>query len=201
MDIEIYKNEFIKYRDEMYEKVWNEIKESYSEYDVNAAFEREFARISDYWKYMTKKLFKDSGLAPEGMDTEFKLETVDFDKDNIYTERIVTREREVYAHKQIVDMKNRATMIICAVSGLIIGFIIRNNIIDAIITGFMLGLMGSIVYETMGSSKNKILEKIKIKENEQETVMNEEYINEIIEKRKKEVSDKMMELIDKFGGR
>ncbi|MHC1721462.1 MAG: hypothetical protein AB9844_12450 [Clostridiaceae bacterium] len=201
MDIEIYKNEFIKYRDEMYEKVWNEIKESYSEYDVNAAFEREFARISDYWKYMTKKLFKDSGLAPEGMDTEFKLETVDFDKDNIYTERIVTREREVYAHKQIVDMKSRATMIICAVSGLIIGFIIRNNIIDAIITGFMLGLMGSIVYETMGSSKNKILEKIKIKENEQETVMNEEYINEIIEKRKKEVSDKMMELIDKFGGR
>jgi len=200
MDTELYKNEFLKYRDELYEKVWNEIKESYSEYDVNAAFGREFARISDYWKYMTKKLFKESGLAPEGIDTEFQMEPVDFDKDNVYTERIVTREREVYAHKQIVDMKSRATMIICAIAGLIIGYILRNNIIDAIITGFMLGLMGSIMYEIMGNSKNKRLEKIKIKENEQETVLNEEYINELIEKRKEEVSGKMLELIDKFAG-
>jgi hypothetical protein len=187
----------------LYQGIDLSLKECTDFNEVNEVFKQENINLEDY-----KKVVKANILgrikASYGEDNcvknhekILKIDIVNLDENKIYM-----NEYKSFAVEDNKNEKGKTSktiiVIITTLIGAGIGAAIKHAILDAIIMGFIGSLAGFAIYEVYLAGDNKNFEKVLKKDRIINKRLDKNYLNTVVEKRKKKMEEKFMEYIESF---
>jgi hypothetical protein len=213
MDVTNIENEFYDFINNLYIRLKEELSECSSISEINEIFDEEFNNLNDYKKMIRlnaiSKIEEELSNKNYGVDTMEKALETENEKCEIEIPHIQIDENKVYASeesKPIIeerenDEKKSTKIIVAAIStivGAALGWILKRDILDAIIIGFI-GTMGGVaIYEAYFSGDNKKLEKVIERKREFDKRIDMEYLNSLLSERKFQMENLFTNYINKF---
>ncbi len=197
------KNETQGFIYKLYQGINLSLKECTDFNEVNEVFKQENINLEDYKKALkvniisTIKTSSEDDNSLKRHEEPLEIDIVNLDEKEIYMEEdkssiIEDNENEKgKAYKAII-------VIITTLVGAAIGAAIKHTIVDAVIMGVIGALAGYAIYEVYLAGDNKNLEKIIKKDRLINKRLNRNYLNTVVEKRKKKMEEKFMEYIESF---
>lgn len=213
MDINDMKNEVYIFMDKLYSNLKEELYSCGDLKEVNETFDEEYINISDYSKVLQSNLLirSQSELIDKSYD-EDKIKIVEKIGDMIGDIHIVHMEideNKLYAKEEdkpiAIEEKNsekKSTKTIVVTAGILIGFvcgiILKRDIINGIIMGFIGAAFGFAAYEMYFSGDNKNYEKVIRKDRLMNKRLDKKYFDILVEERKRNIESILIKYIDDF---
>lgn len=213
MDISDMKNEVYTFMDKLYNDLKEELYLCGDLKEVNETFDEEYINISDYSKVLHSNLLirSQSELMDKGYD-EDKIKIVEKIEDMIGDIHIAHMEvdgNKLYVKEEdkpiATEEKNsekKSTKTIVVISGILIGFlcgiILKRDIINGIIMGFIGAAFGFAAYEMYFAGDNKNYEKVIRKDRLMNKRLDKKYLDTLVEERKRNIESILIKYIDDF---
>ncbi|MTK14210.1 MAG: hypothetical protein F8N39_19760 [Clostridiaceae bacterium] len=213
MDISDMKNEVYTFMDKLYNSLKEELYLCGDLKEVNETFDEEYLNISDYDKVLQSNLLirSQSELIDKGYD-EDKIKIVEKIEDmigDIHIDHMKINENRLYVKEEgkpiATEEKNnekKSTKTIVVISGILIGFlcgiILKRDIINGIIMGFIGAAFGFAAYEMYFSGDNKNYEKVIRKDRLMNKRLDKKYLDILVEERKRNIESILIKYIDDF---
>lgn len=219
MDLSAIKNELYNFTDNLYNTLKEEVNECSSLEDVNEILKEEHKNISDYKKILQLSILDEiknelmdrvyAGDAIKAADeieqeiTDIHIPLLEVDENNIYIEEsdeAIAIDEPIVIKEESQKKKPTKTMIvICSILlGFLIGVVIKKDILNGIIMGFIGAAFGFSIYEMYFAEDNKNLEKLIKRENTINKKLDKSYLNILIHERKKSVETILINYINEF---
>ncbi|MBI6872510.1 hypothetical protein [Clostridium aciditolerans] len=213
MGISDMKNEVYTFMNKLYNDLKEELYLCGDLKEVNETFDEEYINISDYSKVLQSNLLirSQSELMDKGYD-EDKIKIVEKIEDmigDIHIAHMKIDENKLYVEEEdkpiATDGKNsekKSTKTIVVISGILIGFfcgiILKRDIINGIIMGFIGAAFGFAVYEMYFAGDNKNYEKVIRKDRLMNKRLDKKYFDILIAERKRNIESILIKYIDDF---
>lgn len=209
------KKEFYDFTDKLYNNLEENLKQCSTVVEVNELLEEEYTNIRDYINLLKsnaigsmKEELENKGYAG---DTAKKSIEIQNKAKDIHVTHIKIDENKIYVKEgnesityEEESNKNNKTKVIMAIVGVIVGavvgFIVKREILDAIILGMLGAAAGAFVYEgTLGKNQgNDKIEKIIKKDRQVNKRLNKDYFHKIVNDRKLQLQEIFSQYIDNF---
>lgn len=200
MDTGEVKNELHNFIDELYDNLKETMNECSSIEEVNEGFYEEHKNITDYAKRLESDILNKIE-AEDAIKTEIiniDIPFMQIDEKIIYVKE---DEEPVIVKEESKEKKPSKTIIVTAaiVIGFLFGIIIkRGNILNGIIMGFIGAAFGFSAYEMYFAEDNNNLEKLIKRDREINKRLDREYLDRLIDERKKSIEDVLIKLVDDY---
>lgn len=210
MDISNIKNEVHTFMDKLYNSLKEELYLCSSLKEVNEAFDEEHIHISDYIKVLQSNLLIKS--QNELMKKNYDEDDMNFIEDmlgHIHIPNVKIDESKLYVKSEdkpvVIEKKSsekKSTKTIVVISGILIGFIcgviLKRDILNGIIMGFIGAAFGFAAYEMYFAEDNKNYEKMIIKDKIMNKRLDKEYLDILLEERKRNIESILINYINDF---
>jgi hypothetical protein len=213
MNISDMKNEVYTFMDKLYNDLKEELYLCGDLKEVNETFDEEYINISDYGKVLQSNLLirSQSELMDKGYD-EDKIKIVEKIEDmigDIHIDYMKIDENKLYVKEEDKpiateekDSEKKSTKTIVVTSGILIGFvcgiILKRDIINGIIMGFIGAAFGFAAYEMYFAKDNKNYEKVIRKDRLINKRLDKKYFDILVEERKRNIESILIKYIDDF---
>lgn len=213
MDISDMKNEVYTFMNKLYNDLKAELYLCSDLKEVNETFDEEYINIRDYSKVLQSNLLirSQSELMDKGYD-EDKIKIVEKIEDmigDIHIAHMKIDENKLYVKEEdkpiATEEKNtekKSTKTIVVTSGILIGFvcgiILKRDIINGIIMGFIGAAFGFAAYEMYFAGDNKNYEKVIKKDRLMNKRLDKKYLDTLVEERKRNIESSLIKYIDDF---
>lgn len=219
MDISAIKNELHNFMDKLYGNLKEDINECGSLEEISGIFEEEHENINDYKRVLQSDILEKikSELLDKNYDeditkvveeikqdvNDINISDLEIDENNIYIEEEPETKKEL---ESIVikndNQKKKPTKAIIVICGILLGFlfgvIIKRDMLNGIIMGFIGAAFGFSAYEMYFAEDNKNLEKLIIRDRTINKRLDKNYLNTLIEERNKNIETILINYIDEF---
>lgn len=213
MDISDMKNEVYTFMDKLYNDLKEELYLCSDLKEVNETFDEEYINISDYRKVLQSNLLirSQDELIDKDYD-EDKMEIVEEIEamiGGIHIDHMEIDESKLYAKEEdkpiAIEGKNsekKPTKTIVVTAGILIGFvfgiILKRDIINGIVMGFIGAAFGFAAYEMYFAGDNKNYEKVIRKDRLMNKRLDKKYLDTLVEERKRNIESSFINYIDGF---
>lgn len=213
MEISDVKNEVYTFMDKLYNDLKEELYLCSDLKEVTETFDEEYINISDYSKVLQSNLLvrSQSELMDKGYD-EDKIKIVEKIEDmigDIHIDHMKIDENKLYVKEEnkpiATEEKNsekKSTKTIVITSGILIGFvcgiILKRDIINGIVMGFIGAAFGFAAYEMYFAGDNKNYEKVIRKDRLMNKRLDKKYLDTLVEERKRNIESSFIKYIDDF---
>lgn len=213
MDISDIKNEVYIFMDKLYGSLREELYLCSNLREINEAFDEEYINICDYGKVLQSKLLSrsedvllDKNYNEDKMKVVKELEDI---VEYIHITHVEIDESKLYDQKEdkaifVEEKKNEknSTKIVVVMSGILIGFIfgivLKRDILNGIIMGFIGAAFGFAAYEMYFAGDNKNYEKVIRKDRIMNKRLDKKYLDTLIEERKRNIESSLINYINNY---
>ena len=175
MDLTNVKSELDDFIDKLYNDLKEALKECTNVKEVNEILEEEYNNLSDYKKvvkFNTISKIKEELMGKihagdaikKALEIESKIGEIDIlpieiDEDKIYLNE---DKKPIIEKKETGEKKSIKTIIVilAIITGAAFGWVVKRNVLDVIIMGFIGALIGYAIYEISLGEDNKNLERV-----------------------------------------
>ncbi|WML33870.1 hypothetical protein [Clostridium sp. OS1-26] len=213
MDISDMKNEVYTFMNNLYNNLKEELYLCGNLEEVNETFEEEYINIIDYKKVLKSSLLirSQNELMDKDHD-EDKMKIVGKIEDmigDVHIAHMEIDESKLYDKEEdkpiAIEKKNsekKPTKTIVVIAGTLIGFIcgiiLKRDIINGIVMGFIGAAFGFAAYEMYFAEDNKNYEKVIRKNRLINKRLDKKYLDTLVEERKRNIESSLINYIDNF---
>lgn len=213
MDISNMKDEVYTFMDKLYSNLKEELYLCSDLKEVNETFDEEYINISDYIKVLQSNLLirsqneiMDKGYNEdetkivgkiEDMIGDIHIAHVEIDGNKLYAKE---EDKPIAIEEKNIEKKSTKTVVVTAgiLIGFVCGIILKRDIINGIVMGFIGAAFGFAVYEMYFAGDNKNYENVIRKDRLMNKRLDKKYLDTLVEERKRNIESSLINYIDDF---